>query len=96
MAVIETTLDEFGKPQTKIFDSDKTQISYLVRKCRDGFVFYEIIPSAGKLISKLEGKWSRAVEAEKAVLHYLKIMKPTPRTRVIENAKARSDRKAKE
>lgn len=96
MAVLENTLDTFGKPQTKISDPDKSQVSYLVRKCRDGFVFYEIVPSAGSLPKNLQGKWSRQVDAEKAVLNHLKTMTPTPRTQVLKRSEQRAKEKAKE
>lgn len=82
MVEVKEGLDEFGKTVITVSDMDKTQASYTIQKTRDGYVFYEVVASVGKIPKVLEGRYSRPVDAEKAVVHYLNTMKQTKRTQI--------------
>lgn len=49
---------------------DKLKEPLTIRKSKDGFIFFEIVTSKGKLASELSGKFSSIPAAKKAVEAY--------------------------
>lgn len=57
------------KPEVKI-TSDKFTGYFTVRRTNDGYIFYEIVSSNGKLAAHLQGKYARMKDAVQAVLKH--------------------------
>ena len=74
----------------------KSKATLSIQKSNDGFSFLEVATSSGILPNILSGKYSREVEAEKAIRAYFRNLKPTATVRRDEFAAERAKRKAKE
>ena len=68
--VVEEEWDEDGRPKY-IVSSDKFKVKWIVRKSEDGFAFYEIVCTKGKLAKELQSKFTTSAKALDAVKSYI-------------------------
>lgn len=68
------------KPKVEI-ESDKTNHKWIVEKTEDGFIFYGVRVTSGKLPPALQCRFSTMKAAVDAVKAYEDRMTPTPRRR---------------
>lgn len=83
-----------GKPPSWTISSDKFNHQFKVEKTFDGFVFFKISVTRGTLPKELEGRYTRAKDAIKAVISYEETAKPTAtveRDRKAEKRKAQKE-----
>lgn len=92
--VKEVTPNNFGYPTISYACPSKTKATYSIVKSNDGFAFLEIKTDVGSLPKELQGKYSREANAERAIVMYLRNMKPSPTVRRDENAAERAAKKA--
>lgn len=80
MISVEESLDDFGKPRF-VIKTDKFKSDFIVKKSNNGFSFFEVAVSKGKVPKELEGSYSTAYIALDAVKHYVKKSKPSASVR---------------
>lgn len=68
---VKEKLDENDKPYLLI-KSEKRNTDYIIRKTRDGFVFYEIAVTSGAIPASLQGMYSSIDLAFRALKEYLR------------------------
>lgn len=69
MDVKEKT-DENGSPML-VVTTDKANVEYYVKKTNDGFVFYYISSSSGKIPDSLKGVYTRMAAAKEELNKYI-------------------------
>lgn len=75
-----------AKPKVTISDPDKFKHDFVVHKSNDGFVFYQVSVTKGKVPKQLSGLYSRMENAVKDVVEY--INHASPSATVIRDKKA--------
>lgn len=77
---IEETLDDFGKPTLSI-SSPKFKGKFIIYKSNDGFSFFKVKMTVGKVAKELEGAYSTMYKAKDAVEFYINKSKASPSVR---------------
>ena len=73
---VEKTYDEDGQVKYEV-KSDKFNTFFTVHKSNDGFVFYEVSISKGKVPKSLSGFYTKPEIALKALKEYIRKAKPS-------------------
>jgi hypothetical protein len=94
MAVtVEEQIPSIHERPTWRMTSDKFASTYTVRPTRDGFVFYEISISSGKLAPELSGKYSTTGKAIECFERWEQRQTKTPAKKRANNAAASKKQK---
>jgi len=87
------SIEEFPDKQLCYITTDKMASKVIIRKCNDGFIFFEVAFERGPVPSELSGKYSSIPKAKEAVLHFIDNRKETESARRENFAKEREERK---
>lgn len=68
---VQEKLDDNGKPYLEV-NSDLNNIKYYVHKSNDGFIFYQISQSSGKVPERLNQLFTTQVKAFDALKEHLR------------------------
>lgn len=100
MIVRVESLDPMDKPQVVFTDDEKRDAEYTVCKTSMGTTLWRVRVNKGPPPKSLEGHWTHMLDAEKAVIHFLKSTKASSgatATKAIKNLRAvRQDKNATE